>query len=533
MDGATVAISTILSPGSQVPGIPRRLLDASAWVAHIPFAFWLVEHHRPSTIVELGVHTGSSYCAFCQAVAELRLDARCFGIDAFKGDEHAGFYDSSIEAELRAYHDPLYGSFSELIGSAFDEAVALFPNASIDLLHIDGRHFFEDVKHDFETWLPKLSARAVVLFHDTAERAGGFGVHQLWDELKKRHPSFEFHHEHGLGVLAVGNEQLPQLQALFSARGKDAVAVRRYFRRFGAELRILATLAPSFDAGYYLASNADVAAQGVDPLLHYHRHGEREGRSPRADFNPAYYLAANPDLKQGISTDPLEVAPSQHPFYHYVTCGKRECRDGVRSFAEEIREVITPYFDREFYLSQYPDVKEAGIDPVRHYIHMGEAQGRKPRGDFDPGYYLATNQDVKYMEPRDPPAVYATRPFLHYVLSGRREGRLGVPLLPVLLLDESAAPPGALPRTGIAVHLFYPDLWDEVRAMIDRFPDVTQLYINLVEGHSDGIAGAVRAAYPRACVEVRPNRGRDVLPFLSQLERMQADGIQAALKIHT
>ena len=46
-----------------------------------------------------------------------------------------------------------------------------------------------------------------------------------------------------------------------------------------------------FDRGFYLASNPDVAACGLDPLRHYLEFGMREGRSPHPAFDPAFYAA--------------------------------------------------------------------------------------------------------------------------------------------------------------------------------------------------------------------------------------------------
>lgn len=39
---------------------------------------------------------------------------------------------------------------------------------------------------------------------------------------------------------------------------------------------------PLFDASWYLSMNPDVAASGINPLVHYLRHGEREGRTRRS-----------------------------------------------------------------------------------------------------------------------------------------------------------------------------------------------------------------------------------------------------------
>src|SRR5947209_10503335 len=154
---------------------PERLVQSS-WLEHVPFGMYVVSLLRPRMIVELGTHKGASYCAFCQAVRELEIDCRCYAIDSWEGDPQTGYYGPEILEELRVHHDPRYGGFSRLIRSSFQDALEHFENGSIDLLHIDGYHTYEAVKRDFESWLPKLSKRGVVLLHDTNVREGDFGV---------------------------------------------------------------------------------------------------------------------------------------------------------------------------------------------------------------------------------------------------------------------------------------------------------------------------------------------------------------------
>src|SRR5438552_3005819 len=144
---------------------PRHVSKVSAWIEHIPFAFAIVDLLRPATFVELGTHAGDSYLAFCQAVQSLKLNTRCTAVDTWQGDAQAGGYSSAILQELRTHHDPLYGTFSTLLQSTFDDAIKHFADGSIDLLHIDGLHTYDAVRHDFESWLPKLSPCSVVLFH--------------------------------------------------------------------------------------------------------------------------------------------------------------------------------------------------------------------------------------------------------------------------------------------------------------------------------------------------------------------------------
>lgn len=214
----------------------------SAWYGHVPFAYWLVTSAGPGTIVELGTHGGASYSAFCEAVLRSGQTARCFAVDTWQGDEHSGYYGEDVFNDLKQFHDNRYAHFSTMIRASFDEAVGQFAAGSIDLLHIDGLHTYAAVKHDFENWLPKLSSRAVVLFHDIEVHREGFGVDQLWQELQQSYPSFGFAHSFGLGVLAVGGQVSPSVAALCSLGEADAQKLRARFARIGEAHELRAAL---------------------------------------------------------------------------------------------------------------------------------------------------------------------------------------------------------------------------------------------------------------------------------------------------
>ncbi len=212
---------------------PHRLTDVSSWHGHIPFAFAIVQMLRPKIFVELGTHKGDSYCAFCQAIEELKLNCACHAVDRWEGDKHAGFYGKEVLEELQRHHDPLYGHFSNLLKMPFDDALSCFPDASIELLHIDGFHSYKAVKHDFCSWLPKMSERGVVLLHDTNVRERNFGVWKLWEELKETYPSFEFTHSHGLGVLGTGNDFPENVNRLLVSDKEEASQISRFFSGLG------------------------------------------------------------------------------------------------------------------------------------------------------------------------------------------------------------------------------------------------------------------------------------------------------------
>ncbi len=230
-------MSTLLNPFDHPIcfSTPVRLVQ-SAWRQHVPFAMFLVDVLKPQIIVEIGTHYGGSYCAFCQAVKQLNLDTRCYAIDTWQGDPHSGFYGPEVLAELRDYHDLLYGGFSRLIQSSFDEALRHFGDGTIGLLHIDAYHTYEAVKRDFESWLPKMESAGVILFHDINVRERDFGVRRFWDEIKPHYRHFEFVHGHGLGVLAVGETKSPEFREVLDATGESAAILRDFFFQLGNRL---------------------------------------------------------------------------------------------------------------------------------------------------------------------------------------------------------------------------------------------------------------------------------------------------------
>jgi len=214
---------------------PDRLSSPSAWLGHRAFASWVLREVRPQVFVELGTQFGHSYFAFCKAVAEAGLPTRCHAVDTWQGDDHAGQYGEAVYAFAHAHNSKRYGSFSSLLRMSFDEALAHLPDASVGLLHIDGLHSYEAVRHDFESWLPKLAPGAVVLFHDTFVRRPGFGVWRYWQELQKVYPNhLEFTHAFGLGVLQLADQPGVAPLPWLCPGSADRRLVLGWFRALGA-----------------------------------------------------------------------------------------------------------------------------------------------------------------------------------------------------------------------------------------------------------------------------------------------------------
>ena len=103
-----------------------------------------------------------------------------------------------------------------------------------------------------------------------------------------------------------------------AGRGGAVARFRDYLLSRPNESEDLAAIRNSalFDAEFYLNSNPDVGAAGMDAALHYLAHGAREGRDPGPRFSTRDYLVQFPDV----------AASGLNPLAHYETFGWREKR---------------------------------------------------------------------------------------------------------------------------------------------------------------------------------------------------------------
>jgi hypothetical protein len=431
----------------------------TSWAGHKWFAYDLVSNVRPRRIVELGTHMGTSFFSFCQAVKDGGLATELNAVDTWKGDKHAGYYGESVWEEVNNIVARYYGGIDcRLLRMTFDEAVANFEDGSIDILHIDGLHTYEAVRHDFDNWFGKVADNGIVLVHDTEMNEGDFGVYRFWAEVKPRFPAMEFMHSFGLGVLCKGGEfgdlvlaSYRDWQMHYSSihemiRYSSIDSLQKACKREKAEAqKTLGELRLDIDKIEHELARAIIKYETALADLKQEAHRQRtellerhngmlvkcalptcflryfhkafspgRGRArahlleayiiAEADvFDYPYYLGRYPEL-------------DDHPLVHFIERGASDLADPH------------PLFDTSFYLEKNPEIARSGMNPLAHYIEFGGAEGRDPHPLFDSSFYLERYPDV---------AEAKMNPLVHYLRYGSAELRVPHPLFDPAFYLES------------------------------------------------------------------------------------------------
>jgi len=117
-----------------------------------------------------------------------------------------------------------------------------------------------------------------------------------------------------------------------------------------------------------------------------------DGKPWLALFDANWYLEQYPDVQE-LGIDPLQ---------HYWEFGMQEGRNP------------NAFFDYLWYLDEYQDLRESGVNPLQHYWEFGVQEGRNPSLRFDSLQYYVFNPDAKQAN---------INPLEHYLLYGQAEGR--------------------------------------------------------------------------------------------------------------
>jgi hypothetical protein len=86
----------------------------------------------------------------------------------------------------------------------------------------------------------------------------------------------------------------------------------------------------------------------------------------------------------------------------------------ARAASDPVYTLLSTAVDAAFYWAVYPDLAEARVDPIGHYLHSGWQEGRDPAPWFSTRGYLELNNDI---------GAAGLNPLHHYLMQGWREGR--------------------------------------------------------------------------------------------------------------
>ena len=171
------------------------------------------------------------------------------------------------------------------------------------------------------------------------------------------------------------------------------------------------------------------------------------------------------------------------------------------------------FFDGDYYLACYQDVKNAGIDPFAHYMTSGWRENRNPSPEFDTHFYKTTYLD-QYEQARK-------NPLLHYVEVGSKTGHKPRPNDSITIQEKTSNTPKTAEkniRVAIHIHLFYPEMVD----IFAKYISIQHFNFDIIITTTNSAdAQFIRNYLARTFGETKnviirevENRGRDIAPFI-------------------
>ena len=180
------------------------------------------------------------------------------------------------------------------------------------------------------------------------------------------------------------------------------ISERMNMRRWSSK-EILGRMLDIFDLEFYEFQRQINFKNPEVGLQDYRQAGWRLGLRASRFFDEAFYLAQNPDLRDGAEMAPFEhyalyganEGRQPHPFF----CMKKNHRHvPERSWASITEYLSTPpqrrknqsyFFSDRWYKLQVGGVDWTKTDSLEHYIRYGAENGLSPFPTMDPDYYAS------------------------------------------------------------------------------------------------------------------------------------------------
>lgn len=139
------------------------------------------------------------------------------------------------------------------------------------------------------------------------------------------------------------------------------------------------------DVNYYKKKYKDVSTlNDYYANEHWYTVGKKEGRSPCIYYDPIFYLNNNPDIKNAVGNDYVEL------YTQFVEGGINEYRSS------------SPVYDGTYYKNHNSDLKNLySSQLINHFLNKGMKEGRQSSQRFDVKSFMNSRNDLKVVYGND------------------------------------------------------------------------------------------------------------------------------------
>ncbi|MDR7135222.1 glycosyltransferase involved in cell wall biosynthesis [Lysobacter niastensis] len=235
-------------------------------------------------------------------------------------------------------------------------------------------------------------------------------------------------------------------------------------------------------------------------------------------------FANSEELRRNIGTRLQEIASDTFDMESYIQALDGiagEARARVAREQENAREIHKSALMHEDYVVARDG--EFDVEAIRWDYLRPWSSGilpRKPFPGFHPGVFSEHHADV-----------LTSDPLVHYLRAGRPSGQWQ---LDVITAEEPAQALPSNARVALHLHVYYPELLTEMlkRLGVNRVrPDLLISVPN--EGARDHVANELQRYAAKYVIEIVPNRGRDIGPFLTGFGPMIMNDYDFVGHLHT